>query len=268
MSSPSFVPLRDDVSLVPLRGNPAPAVLLLDLDNTVYAYAPCHRAGLAAAQTAAAGLDPGWSDARRFEADYLVARAEVKEQIGKQAAAHSRLLYFKTMAEQRDGRSRLAAAREIQGAYWRGYFAAMRRDEGCAETLAEVRERGLSTVWITSFTTRRQMLKLERLGLAAAVDHLLTTEEAGFEKPDGRLVDLALARLGGARRSPDPTTQAWMVGDSLSDDQPTAEARRLPFVWFRRDDAAPGHGDAADRATYTVSSWNQLREVLRDAWNG
>lgn len=236
----------------------APDVLLLDLDNTVYAYDPCHRAGLAAAQESCAKLDPSWGDPRHFEADYGAARAEVKEQVGQQAAGHSRLLYFKLMLERRHGRSRLAAARDLEDAYWRGYFAAMRLDEGCAETLAEVRERGVSTAWITSFTTRRQVLKLEKLGLAEAVDLLLTTEEAGFEKPDGRLVDLALARLGGRRHA------AWMVGDSLSADLPTAEARRLPFVWIRRDDEPA----AAHRATYTVSSWSELRELLHHAWDG
>ncbi len=232
----------------------APGVLLLDLDNTVYPYAPCHSAGLEAAQAAAAGLEAAWRDPGRFERDYSTAREAVKRQIGAQAAAHSRLLYFKVMVERRFGGSRLAASRRLQDAYWRGYFAAMRRDEGCAETLAEVRERGLATAWITSFTTRRQMLKLERLGLEEAADYLLTTEEAGFEKPDGRLVDLALERLGKTGRP------AWVVGDSLSDDRGMAEARGLPFVWFRRDDAA----EEAPRATHTVASWRELREVVLD----
>ena len=245
---------------------PVPDVLLLDLDNTVYAYSPCHRAGLAAAQTTAGELDPEWLDARRFDSDYRAARTAVKAQIGEQAAAHSRLLYFKRMLEQSAGHSRLEAACQLQSAYWTGYFAEMQRDEACLETLAEIRKHDMSTAWITSFTTRRQVQKLEKLGLTSAVDLLLTTEEAGFEKPDGRLVDLALARLGG------PPKTAWMVGDSLSQDQPTAEARAVPFVWFRRDtaghDKAAGHDEAAaSRAAHTVSSWNQLREILRDAWN-
>jgi len=236
---------------------PAPSVLLLDLDNTAYAYAPCHRDGVAAAQEAAVALDPAWSDADRFADDYAAARAAVKRQVGAQAASHSRLLYFKVMLERRHGRTRLAASRALQDAYWRGYFAAMRRDEGCAETLAEVRERGVATLWITSFTTRRQMEKLQHLGLATAVDHLLTTEEAGFEKPDGRLVDLALERLGAGPEA------AWLVGDNLRQDQPLAEARQLPFVWFRRPGAS-----GPSRAAHTVSSWSQLGEILRHAGDG
>ena len=230
-----------------------PRVLLLDIDNTVYAYAPCHRAGLEAAGAAAAKLDPSW---RAFERDYLAARAAVKVRIGKQAAAHSRLLYFKTMLEERFGRSRLDASRGLQEAYWRDYFAAMRRDDGCAETLAEIREHGLGTVWVTSFTTARQIRKLEHLGLVEAVDFLLSTEEAGVEKPDGRLVDLALERFAA---KPD---EAWVVGDSLSDDLAMAEARALPFVWFQR--AGCGEHDGG-RSSYTVASWAELREVLRHA---
>ena len=233
-------------------------VLLLDLDNTVYAYAPCHRAGLMAAQVAASRLDPIWCDPRRFESDYLAARAAVKAQIGRQAAAHCRLLYFKAMVERHSGRSRLSDAKELHAAYWRDYFAAMRLDEECAETLGAARDQGLGIVWVTSFTTERQILKLEHLGLSAAADFLLTTEEAGVEKPSGHLVDLALRRLGAEPEG------AWVIGDSLSEDLMMAEARRLPFVWFRRDGQEE---EPAGRALYTVTSWKELGEILHDARN-
>ncbi|MCP3960829.1 MAG: HAD family hydrolase [bacterium] len=237
----------------------APRILLLDLDDTVYAYEPCHRQGLASAAAAAAEIDDAWNDAERFEHDYAAARADLKCQIGRQAAAHSRLLYFKTMLESQFGGSRLGASRALQEAYWRGYYAAMRRDEGCAELLAEVRAWGLATAWITSFTTRRQMQKLRLLGLEDAADVLLTTEEAGVEKPDAALVDLALERLGAGPES------AWVVGDSLRHDLPMAEARGLPFVWFRR----PGNdGNDRGRAAHTVASWEELGEVLRRARGG
>jgi len=207
-----------------------PKILLLDLDNTVYAYAPCHRAGMEAAQTVARNLAGEWGQESVFENDYQGARAAVKAQIGNQAAAHSRLLYFKRMQERRDGSSSLTSSLALQAAYWRGYFSVMKRDEGCAETLESMRSRGVRTAWVTSFTTARQIQKLETLGLATAADLLLTTEEAGFEKPDGRLVDIALRRLGGK------AVETWVIGDSLEADQRMAAARQLPFVWFRRGD--------------------------------
>lgn len=233
-----------------------PQILLLDLDNTVYAYSPCHRAGIEAAQTVARKLDGEWGQKRVFENDYQRARAAVKAQIGNQAAAHSRLLYFKRMQEQREGRSSLTSSRDLQAAYWRGYFSVMKRDEGCAETLESMRLRGVRTAWVTSFTTARQIQKLETLGLETAADLLLTTEEVGFEKPDGRLVDIALRRLGGK------TGETWVIGDSLVADQRMAVARQLPFVWFRRaDDTA----QPEQPPLHTVGSWLELREILHDA---
>ncbi len=236
----------------------APRVLLLDLDNTVYAYSPCHRSGLEAAQTIASRLDAVWSDVRRFERDYLAARTAVKAQVGSQAASHCRLLYFKAMLEQRSGSSLLGETRQLETGYWDGYFAAMQRDEGCAETLAAVRKRGIAIVWITSFTTERQMRKLEHLGLATIANFLLTTEEAGVEKPSGRLVDLALERMG------TEAEKAWVIGDNLIEDGKMAEARKLPFIWFQRDNP---HPDRPDRPEHSVKNWTELQEVLRDVWN-
>lgn len=255
-----------------------PRTLLLDLDNTVYPYAPCHRSGLAVAQQAAAEMASIWRDESRFDADYRAARAAVKERVGRQAAAHCRLLYFKTLLEDLRNRSSLRETRRLHAAYWEGYFAAMHLDDGCAETLDALRRRGTRIVWVTSFTTERQMLKLEHLGLSEAADYLLTSEEAGVEKPSGRLVDLALERLGapsdegaphgGAWGAPHggawgaPEAGAWVVGDNPREDGGMAEARQLPFVWLRRPDA---EADGAARATHTVTDWRELRRVLHDA---
>lgn len=238
----------------------APRALLLDLDNTAYAYAPCHQAGLRRGQGVAAKIDPRWADPERFRADYRAARSAVKARTENQAASHSRLLYCKEMVERRRGCSHLEAILAIRRAYWDGYFAAMACDEGCAETLAEIRERGVRTAWVTSFTTERQIQKLAALGLETAVDLLVTTEEAGVEKPSGRLVDLALEKLG-ARRS-----ETWVVGDNPSQDLGMAAARSLPFVWRRREDDPPGPDPLAPGPIHIVASWPELREVLRRAW--
>jgi len=70
-----------------------PEVIVLDLDNTVYHYTPCHRAGTLAVENEVKNrlkLEPTeWS--KNFEAS----RKEVKLRLGDVAASHSRLIYFK-----------------------------------------------------------------------------------------------------------------------------------------------------------------------------
>ena len=52
--------------------------LLVDIDNTVYAYAPCHAAGLEAARALAGSRHAAWRSNEAFLAAYHLARREVK----------------------------------------------------------------------------------------------------------------------------------------------------------------------------------------------
>ncbi len=232
--------------------------LLLDLDNTVYPYQPCHRAGLEAAARAASALDPAWADPAAFRAGYDRARRLVKERAGKRsAAAHCRLLYLKAMLEQQRGKSELAAARRLHDRYWKGYFAAMRPDSGCATLLAELRRAGTRIAWVSNFTTERQMRKLTALGLARAAEFLFTSEEAGAEKPDPAVFRLALAALDA-----DPA-RTWMVGDDLADDVAPARALGLTTVWLRRAGDGPLAASHEGPLPHHVArDWADLRALL------
>ena len=234
-----------------------PRALLLDLDNTAYAYAPCHEAGLFTSQHAAADLHAEWHEATRFRADYNAARREAKAGVAGTAAEHCRLLYFKTMVERSFGRTVLSVTLTLHAAYWRGYFAAMVRSPGSAELLADLREAGVRLAWVTNFTTERQMLKLQTLGLADAADFLVTSEEVGADKPDPRSVRRALDRLAVA------PSEAWLVGDGIRDDADAATAVGIPFVWFRRESGSP-----PPAAMATVSDWLQLRVLLDEHYPG
>lgn len=232
-----------------------PRAVLLDLDNTVYPYEPCHEAGLRAARAVAAPLLGRWRDEQAFLADYTRARRLVKQRTGGQATAHSRLLYFKSMLETALGHTAVDPTLELEAAYWRGYFATMRPDPACPELLAELRAHGVRTAWLSNFTTERQMLKLGALGLQDALDFLVTSGEADCEKPDRRLFDLALGMLG------TEASQTWMVGDDPRDDIVPALERGLTAVWLDRD----GQGGDGGGATHVVRDWRELRELLERA---
>jgi HAD superfamily hydrolase (TIGR01549 family) len=231
------------------------SALLLDLDNTAYAYAPCHAAGLAAAQALAATRLGAWHDPEAFASDYHHARRQVKARVGERAAAHSRLLYFKQMLETALGRTDPAWALALDTAYWDHYLEAMARDPGCYEALLAFREAGLRLAWLSDMLTEQQLVKVLALGLADLAEFVITSEEAGAEKPDPAGVDLALARLGV------PVAEAWLVGDSLQRDVGAARARGLTAVWFRRSQTdAPG--PAPD---HVVDDWFALRTLVEAA---
>lgn len=229
-----------------------PRAVLIDLDNTVYPYQPCHDAGLRAAQGLAARLHSYWSAPARFVRHYEEGRQLVKSQLGSLPAGHCRLLYFKRMVETQIGRTDIEAIRGLHEAYWQGYFSKMKPDAGCIELLTDLRASRVRVALVSNYTTERPMLKLRALGLERVADFLITSEEVGAEKPSPTPFEYALARLRVRSR------EAWMVGDNLQQDIGAARALGLTAVWFQR----PECRDTGEVPDFIVRDWFELRELL------
>lgn len=67
---------------------------------------------------------------------------------------------------------------------------------GAHEVLAELRRRGLKIGVLTNGRTAVQFAVMERLGLLPLVDDLIISEAATIAKPDPRIYEQALKRLG------------------------------------------------------------------------
>lgn len=231
-----------------------PKAILLDLDNTIYAEEPCHRLGLFRAAALAAAFDKLWSEPGAFAAEYARARDKVRSCTGEVAARHCRLLHFKLMVEARYGRCDFATVRSLHDVYWKGYLEAMHPDPGCAEAIAEMRSRGIRLAWVTNFTTEREIGKLQALRLAEVAEHLVTSEEAGAEKPSPAPFRLALSKLGVAPKD------ALFIGDDWRTDIQPALALGMAGLWLRRDPAEGPGGDVLSAA-----SWREISVALFSA---
>lgn len=187
-----------------------PAAVLLDLDNTLYDYAPCNAAGMAAA-TALAGdlLGIAAGDFARCFAD---ARTELKARLGPVAASHSRLLYFQRTIERAGFASQPFATLQLEQAFWRAYLDAAVLFPGALEFLDDLRIAGVPAVIVTDLTAQIQLRKMILLGLDRVVDWIVTSEESGADKPAAAGFELALAKLGGVEGP------VWFIGDSVDGD--------------------------------------------------
>jgi putative hydrolase of the HAD superfamily len=133
-------------------------------------------------------------------------------------------------------------------------------DPGCVEMIRDLRSWGVKLAWVSNFTTERQMLKLISLGLPGAVDFLITSEEAGAEKPDPAMIDLALERL--EVRS----EEVWLIGDSLRDDVGAAAARGIRVVFLNREPGKDmGSSGITRQPDHVVHNWAQVRELFEGA---
>lgn len=199
--------------------------ILFDLDDTLYRFAPCHAAALDAAYRVLGG--PLDLTRAAFEARYDAVRDAWVARLGEVAAAHSREIFFKTLVEEARGRTTPTLSLDANSAYWDGFLSAMAPEPGVRDLLEDLGRRGLGRVLVTNLTVGIQLTKLVRLGLDHCFEQVVTSEEAGADKPDPRPFQVALARSG-----VDPG-DALMVGDDFARDVLGATAVGLPACWIR-----------------------------------
>ncbi len=189
--------------------------VLIDLDNTLYRYEPCHQAGLEAAWRM---TESQLGDLPDFMKQYEAAQKAVKARIPEHGASHSRLLYFQNLLESIDPAAVYSLAPQLESAYWDTFLTKMELVPGALVFLADCRTRGTKVVVVSDLTARIQCQKLVALGLDHLIDFLVTSEEAGAEKPAAAPFRLGLEKAGGS------AAEAVMIGDSLSRDMAGATA--------------------------------------------
>ncbi|WP_067181804.1 HAD family hydrolase [Microtetraspora niveoalba] len=121
--------------------------------------------------------------------------------------------------------------------------------------LAELRAAGWRVGIITNGTADNQLGKLQRTGLAEAVDGYAVSGIEGIRKPDAGLFEIAAQRCGMT-----PGEGGWMIGDDLVADIEGGRAAGLRTVWI--DQAVrPGKEHRAD---HVVSGIMQAIALLHE----
>lgn len=145
------------------------------------------------------------------------------------------------------------AAADLARRYRGAYEQAWRPVAGALALASAVKRAGLALVIVTNNVTSEQRLKLDRCGLAEHVDALVTSEDVGATKPDARIFEAALARVGAS------AAEAVMIGDAWHTDVAGAIAAGVRAVWLNRAGlAAPGPSAVAE-----VRSLEPLADVWR-----
>ena len=106
---------------------------------------------------------------------------------------------------------------------------------------------------VTNGITQVQKRRLQLSGLHPYVDALVVSQEEGVSKPDPRIVERALERLGCADRA-----QAAIVGDSLTSDMAAARNARVDGIWYN----PKGLPRPAD-APHIVAEIRQLHDLMQ-----
>lgn len=184
--------------------------ILLDLDNTVYEYKPCHTMALKALYDAYHKINPVSYDV--FLTLYENAQHAVKKRTDGQGASHSRLLYIQNVIEETLGRTDIEKILDLEEIYWSTFVKTMKLRDEVRKFLVKCKENGVIVCLITDLTASIQFRKIQALELIGLFDFIVTSEEAGMEKPDPGIFSYALEKMN--------LTQGdvVMIGDDITKD--------------------------------------------------
>jgi len=194
----------------PERFTRLPDAILFDTDNTLYRYDSAHAAAQQAVrEKVAKTFSISHED---FDKAFNEARAQVKKRLKNTASSHSRLLYLQRMLEIMGLGSQVLLALDFEQTYWRTFLSNAVLFDGVKELLDDIRLLGIPTAIVTDLTAQIQFRKVVYFGLDHYFDYIVTSEEAGFDKPHEAPFKIALEKM---RPKGDCI---WMIGDNPVND--------------------------------------------------
>ncbi|MCI4327587.1 MAG: HAD family hydrolase [Thermoplasmata archaeon] len=203
----------------------SPRVVLFDMDDTLFDHTFALRQALVATWRRDAGLRRRPLHAVVDEYARLLDDIHPDVLRGLRTHAEARAERFRRLFEWADSPRTAEEIAGLSAAYRATYQSSRRTVPGAMPLLRALR--GRATVGIvTNNHTVEQREKLEATGLAPWIDFLLTSEDAGFEKPDPAIFRMALERAGAA------PVDAVMVGDRWEADVVGARAAGIRPVWY------------------------------------
>ncbi|KAM0208988.1 hypothetical protein ACHAPQ_011996 [Fusarium lateritium] len=120
----------------------------------------------------------------------------------------------------------LDEVREFRDAYKAVYRANRRATPGSIEALARLREHRYRIAIITNGQIEDQAAKAEAIGIQHLIERIITSEEAGYRKPNPRIFQYAIEKLGASLHT------TYMVGDSADSDIKGALDAQLAAIMY------------------------------------
>jgi putative hydrolase of the HAD superfamily len=203
----------NDIDLSEVKG------LLLDLDDTLYHYEPVHKIAFeACAQVAESNYQ---IQKEEFRSLWKIARDKVHIDVHGQGASHSRLLYLQKLYELHSGKTNADFALELEEVYWSVFLKEMTFRNGVERFLQKAQKLGIRMAIVTDLTAQIQLKKWQKLELHRYIDFMISSEEAGVEKPSPYIFELALQKLQLQ------VNEVAMIGDNALKDIAGAQALQM-----------------------------------------
>lgn len=183
--------------------------VVFDLDNTIYNYDKCHI--VAMKQLEEYVCDKYGLNKVDFRKNFELAKDEVKKLLGNTAASHNRMLYMQIFLE-KINQSPVEDALELYDIYWRAMLEKMTPFKYVMPLMKQLKHRKIEIGILTDLTAHIQHRKIKKLCITEYIDAIVTSEEAGSEKPSSIAFSRIIQKL---HCNPE---EILMIGDSQKKD--------------------------------------------------
>lgn len=237
----------------PQRFGRLPEAILFDTDNTLYPYAPAHAAAQSAVRDKVVSTFS--IKGEEFDKAFNEARDQTKKRLAHTASSHSRLLYLQRMLEIMGLGSQVLLALDFEQTYWRTFLSNAVLFDEVKELLDDLRLLGIPTAIVTDLTAQIQFRKVVYFGLDHYFDFIVTSEEAGFDKPHAAPFQIAMEKMR-------PKGECiWMIGDNPVNDIRGAREQINAVTLQKVHEGTPlGTGENAPDAGF--GEFGQLRRLI------
>lgn len=230
-----------------------PDAILFDTDNTLYPYDPAHEAAKKAVRDKVVRTFAIKNE--DFDKAFMEARSQVSNRLKHTASSHSRLLYLQRMLEIMGLGSQVLLALDFEQTYWRTFLSNAILFDGVKELLDDLRLLGVPTAIVTDLTAQIQFRKVVYFGLDHYFDYIVTSEEAGFDKPHEAPFKIALEKMCPSG------DMVWMIGDNpVNDIRGGREKINAVTLQKIHKGIVEGQGDNLPDATF--KEFSELRQLV------
>jgi HAD superfamily hydrolase (TIGR01549 family) len=198
--------------------------ILLDIDNTLYNYDPLHALAKKAVfdyMQVMFGFDLS-----TIESAFSQAKLQIKQNTPGLASSHNRILYLQNTCEILKLDS-LEHSLPLYNIYWDSFLERLSLSSGAKSFLNSYGH--IPICLLTDLTAHIQHRKIDKLGLGTWAKLMVTSEEAGCEKPHPFMYQLALAKLGLQ------SGEVCMIGDSYKKDIKGARRLGIDAYWLTQE---------------------------------
>lgn len=195
-------------------------------------------------------------DRQKFDELFKHSRAEIKREHKGMAVSHERLFYIQRMIEKTHQTIVPDLILKHYHAYWDTLVANVRLLPNTLDTLKELKARGIKTAIVSNLTAYVQFRKLIKLEITPFIDYLVTSQEAGVEKPHPGIFLAALNKMGMLPKD------VIMVGDSLDTDIEGANAAGIDSIWLYTERPEVEKLLKEIRPKYTVKNISEILNYI------